>query len=80
MHGTRGDKRCAGKKRRGRGGEKHGRTSDSFLHRTGNKRWDWLKGQDAGRESEEQKEGGGGSYKNVKRALQPFSRRSAGGH
>lgn len=42
----------------GEEGEKHGRTSDSFLHRTGNKRSDRLKGQDAGRESEEEKEGG----------------------
>lgn len=54
--------------------KKHGRASDSFLHGTENKRVDWLKGQDAGRKS------GGGCYKNVKRALQPFSWRSVGGH
>lgn len=64
MHGTGGHKRCAAKRRRGRGrggGEKHGRASDSFLHGTGNKRVDWLKGRDAGRESAKRrrKEGGG---------------------
>lgn len=47
-------------KRERRGKKKHGRASDSFLHGTGNKRVDWLKGQDAGRESEEEEEGGRG--------------------
>lgn len=42
------------------GGKKHGRASESFLHGTGNKRVDWLKGQDAGREREREGEQGGG--------------------
>lgn len=44
---------------------------------TRKKRVDWFKGQNA---RTGWRGGGGGYYKNVKRALQPFSRRSAGGH
>lgn len=56
-----------------------GRASDSFLHGDArNKRADWFKGQDA--RTEWRGKGERGGYKNVKRALQPFSRRSAGGH
>lgn len=40
-----------------------------------------LRGRMQGQGGEEKEKGGGrGYYKNVKRALQPFSRRSAGGH
>lgn len=79
---------CGGKKSGGRMAETkrrencldRGRASDSFLHGDArNKRADWLKGQDA-RTGWRGKGERGGGYKNVKRALQPFSRRSAGGH
>lgn len=45
---------------------------------TRKKRVDWFKGQNA--RTGFRGGNGGGYYKNVKRALQPFSRRSAGGH
>lgn len=59
----------------------HGRASDSFLHSDeGKKELIGFGSRMQGQGGEEREKRGGGYYKNVKRALQPFSRRSAGGH
>lgn len=81
MHRTWGDKRCGGKRSRGKD-ERNKKPWQSIRfippRPLGIKGLIGLRAGMKGQDGEEEKEGG--LYKNVKRALQPFSRRSAGGH